>query len=108
MEKHDIKDCPRFTNHCNHETEEFIGGGSYVASVDKRLQTVWIDVYVYAGTYGQEICIRYNNDPEGYCSAGFIPDFISSCSGGELPMYRHTYDILKAQGTLKYVPNKSN
>ena len=64
-----------WTNHCNHkedayvcsyETIELVGGTA-------RYLEHKIDMYVYDGDLGTEICLRYGNEPHEYMSAGTFP-----------------------------------
>lgn len=53
---------PRFTNHCNHSDESFIGrAGSY---------DVYIDNKTTAPGRAFQACLRYGNEPSEYISFG--------------------------------------
>lgn len=99
----DLTHTPRFTNHCNHKKEEYIGTASYSYIRGKECGREWIDVYVYEDcTMGQEICIRFGEEPENYYSVGRVVDFLRRSHNENQP-YAKALDILFYHGTFKYV-----
>jgi len=72
-----------WNNHCNHPPETYVCSYEVVEPYrdenDKsKLYLYQIDMYVYQGDLGTEICLRDGENPEDYFSVGQISDVCRS------------------------------
>lgn len=83
-------------NHCDHnEDTEYVGSGTATDGKD-------VDVYLYIGPLGQEVCIRFGSDGPDYFTPGTVSMFRDAYAdhGDQIPAYGVAHDLLTKNGTL--------
>jgi len=102
-----LVDGPVWKDHCNHGPTEYIASFSVIKNRQGVLSEEKFDLYLFeGGDIGQEVCIRYGDNPEQYISPGTLADFIqSACSlhtGQSSSEYWMAYQILRDLGQFNW------
>ena len=88
---------PVFHDACKHSKKSYVASYEYLA--DK------FDLYVYKGTHGDAVCIRYGESPESYYSFHNIKYLLISTNG--MPIYDLAVKILERKGNFGWKPTSN-
>lgn len=81
-------------NRCYHDEEtEYVGSGTTTDGTG-------VDVYLYAGSLGQQVCIRFGDNIEDYYTPGTLRMFQDAFNdhGDQIPAYVVARDLLAKRG----------
>jgi len=92
---------PYFKDECNHGKKCYVGSKKYQAWSIGELEDYKIDVYIFTDSQGQQVCIRYGDEPHEYVSPGSVCSFLLLVDSG-LQAYSEAYTVLRENGTFKW------
>jgi hypothetical protein len=95
---------PVWVDGCNHPKEAYVGSFKSL-HFKPELREASYDLYVFDSPSGQEVCIRYGNEPQEYYSPGPLVQFIQLASRWYEKAVRHYVDaleILKEKGVFSW------
>lgn len=96
-----VTNTPHFNNGCNHSQHEYVGTIEFFT---EEHEIKFIDVYVFKGVLGDEVCIRYGNkDPEYYSPTDLFTFLSVACGNCLIREYKEALTVLRAKGKLSFV-----
>jgi hypothetical protein len=99
---------PVFVDECNHGSDCYIGTIKVETFYNKAFKEELYDIYVFNDAYsGQEVCMRFGNEPHEYISPGPLIQFlqIAICHRQNMPHYAFAADLLFHEGQISYERN---
>ena len=107
MDHKDIRSTPQWIDHCGHNKSEDVYIGTFdVCHIweDDDGKGQWreetYDMYLYEGSLGTEVCLRYGNEGSEYCSIGTLDNLWRAKSNH----YQCAREVLLLKGSLAYKP----